>query len=57
MESYETYIVRSAGLGKVFCILDNNPLVLLILSGTFVKCLSNVNQLPNFNPKCFYSDA
>ena len=51
------YIVRSAGLGKIFCNFRNNHTVLLILSDTFVKCLSNVNLLSNVNPKCFRDDA
>ena len=50
-------IVRSAGLGKIFCNFYNNPVVLLILFDTFVKCLSNVNLLSNVNPKCFCNDA
>ena len=50
-------IVRGAGLGKIFCNFYNNPVVLLILFDTFVKCLSNVNLLSNVNPKCFCNDA
>ena len=51
------YIVRRAGLGKIFCNFRNNPMVLLILFDTFVKCSSNVNLLSNVNPKCFCDDA
>ena len=51
------YIVRSAGLGKTFCNFRNNPVVLLILFDTFVKCTSYVNLLSNVNPKCFCNDA
>ena len=51
------YIVRSAGLGKIFCNFRNNPVVLLILFDTFVKCSSNVNLLSKVNPKCFCHDA
>ena len=47
------YIVRSAGLGKIFCNFRNNPMVLLILFDTFVKSSSNVNLLSNVNPKSF----
>ena len=50
-------IVRSAGLGKIFCNFRNNPMVLLILFDTFVKCSSNVKLLPNVNPKCFCNDT
>ena len=37
--------------------IHNNPMVLLILFDTFVKCSSNVNLLSNVNPKCFCDDA
>ena len=41
MGSYETLnIVRSAGLGKIFCNFRNNPIVLLISFDTFVKSSS-----------------
>ena len=50
-------IVTSAGLGKIFCNFRSNPMVLLILFDTFVKCSSNVNLLSNVNPKCFCDDA
>ena len=53
MGSYETYIVRSAGLGKLFYNFHNNPMVPLILFDTIVKRSSNVNLLSNVNPKCF----
>ena len=53
MGSYETYILRSAGLSKIFCNFRNNPMVLLFLLNTFIKCSSNVNLLSNVNPKCF----
>ena len=32
-------------------------MALIILFDTFVKCASNVNLLPNVNPKCFCDDA
>ena len=51
------YIVRSAGLGKIFCNFCNSTMVLLILFDTFVKCSSNVNLLSNVSPKCFCDDA
>ena len=51
------YIVQSTGLGKIFCYFRSNPMVLLILFHTFVKCSSNVNLLSNVNPKCFCDDA
>ena len=51
------YIVRSAGLGGIFCNFCNNHVVLLILFDTLVKCLSNVNLLSNVNPKWFCDDA
>ena len=57
MGSYETYIVRSAGLCKIFCDFQNNPVVLLILFDAFVRCCSNVNLLSSVNPKCFCDDA
>ena len=58
MGCYENlYVVRSAGLGKIFCNFRNNPMVLLILFDKFVKCSSNVNLLSNVNPKCFCEDA
>ena len=57
MWSYETYIIKSAGLGKIFCNFRNNPMVLLIIFDTFVTCSSNVDLLSNFNPKCFCDDA
>ena len=57
MGSYETCIVRSAALGKMFCNFRNNPMVLLTLFDTFVKFSSNVDLLSNVNPKCFCDDA
>ena len=45
------HIVRSAGLGKIFCNFRNNPMVLLILFDTIFKCPSNVDLLSNVNPK------
>ena len=51
------YIVRSAGLGKIFCHFQNNPMVLFILFDTFIKCSTNVNLLSNVNHKCFCDDA
>ena len=47
------YIVRSAGLGKIFYNFRNNPMALFILFDTFVKCSSNVNLLSNVNPNVF----
>ena len=47
------YIVKSAGLGKIFCNFCYNPMVLLILFDPFLKCLLNVNLLSKVNPKCF----
>ena len=60
MGSYKKHLyIVSGGPGKIFCNFRNNPMVLLILFDTFVKCLSNnlVNLLSNFNPKCFCDDA
>ena len=51
------YIVRSAGLGKIYCTFRNNPMILLILFDIFVKRSFNVNLLSNFNSKCFCDDA
>ena len=51
------YIVRSAGLGKIFCNFCNNPMVLLVLFDAFFKCLSYGNLLSNVNPKYFCNDA
>ena len=51
------YIVRSAGLGKIFCNFRNSPMVLYILFDMFVKSSSNVNLLHNTNPKYFCVDA
>ena len=51
------YIVRSAGLGKIIYNFRNNPMILLILFDTFVKCSSNANLLSKVNPKCFRDDA
>ena len=51
------YIVRNAGLGKIFCNFRNNHMVLLTLFDTFFKCLSHSNLLSNVNPKCFCDDA
>ena len=51
------YIVRSAGLGEIFFNIRNNPMVLLILSDTFIKCSSDVNIASNVNPTCFGDDA
>ena len=45
------YIVRSTGVDKIFSSFRNNPMVLLILFDTFIKCLSNVNLLSNVNPR------
>ena len=39
------HVVRSAGLGKIFCNFGNNPMVLLILFDKFFKCPSHVNLL------------
>ena len=50
-------IVRSAGLGKTFCNFRNSPMALYILFDMFVKSSSNVNLLPNTNPKYFCVDA
>ena len=51
------YIVRSAGIDKIFCNFHNNHMALLILFDTFVKCSSNGNLLSNVNPKCFCDDV
>ena len=51
------YIVRSAGLGKIFCNFHNSSMVLLILFDIFVKCSSNVNLLSSVNPKYFCDNA
>ena len=47
------YVVRSAGLGKIFCNFRSSPMVLLTLFDTFVKCSSNVNPLSNVLSKYF----
>ena len=47
------YIVRSAGLGKIFCNFRSNPMVLLTLFDAFVKCSLNVNLLSDVLPKYF----
>ena len=57
MGSYETFVVRSAGLGEIFCNFRKNPMVLLNLFDTFVKCSSNVKLLSNVNPECFSDEA
>ena len=51
------YIVKVAGLGKIFCNLCNNYMVLLIIFDAFVKFSSIVNLLPNVNPKGFWDNA
>ena len=40
------YIVRSAGLGKIFFNFRNSPMVLLVLFDTFVKCSSLLTYYP-----------
>ena len=47
------YIVRGAGIGKIFCNFHKNPMVLLILFDKSVKRSPNINLLSNVNPKCF----
>ena len=40
------YILRSAGLGKIFFNLCNNSMVLLILFDTLFKCCQMLNYYP-----------
>ena len=52
------YVVINATLGKSFCSLQGQPImVLLVLFNTPLRCSLNVSQESSTKPRCFWDMA